>query len=101
MINTIRKFIIYEIDKDEILVGLEVKDYMDELKEKIPYKKCPHCGYDEFYIKERVSGIVHFNYKYNGDLGDNSEVYDHINSKRIGKYAYCTGCNRKLFKVSK
>ncbi len=35
-------------------------------------KKCPHCGYDEFYVRATVSGSTLVFYNFNGNHGDNT-----------------------------
>lgn len=72
---------------------------MNDLELNPPYADCPHCGYDEFYTMERVSGVVNIYRTFDGKLSDNAEMYDHTNLKLIRKYAYCGECHKRLFKV--
>lgn len=66
-----------------------------------PIKECPHCGNDEFYVKQRVSGLIDYNYRLDGSLGAyNGEFLDNLNYKTISKYAYCNNCDKRLFKLT-
>lgn len=67
---------------------------------KAPLDKCPYCGYnDGFYTKEQVHGTIHYNYNFDGSETDNSELYSHLEYTG-GKIAYCSRCDKKLFKMS-
>lgn len=61
---------------------------------------CPFCGNDEFYVKQCYRGKCEFNYKFNGELAYNGEMYDFAQFKTTSTYAYCNNCNKRLFKLS-
>lgn len=68
-----------------------------------PLKKCPHCGNDEFYIKQKVSGVILYNYKLDGsNTAYNGEMYESsdLRYQTISKYAYCNNCDKRLFKIT-
>ncbi|ASA22627.1 hypothetical protein B9T62_18645 [Paenibacillus donghaensis] len=68
-------------------------------KSKAPITQCPHCNSSEgYYIKEQVSGTVHYRTNFDGSEADNTEVYDYL-KHRSGKLAFCINCNKKIFKV--
>nr|WP_295681177.1 hypothetical protein [uncultured Lachnoclostridium sp.]DAD78569.1 MAG TPA: MqsA [Caudovirales sp. ctCiv1] len=66
-----------------------------------PIKECPHCGNDEFFVKQKVSGNIEFNYKFDGSRDAyNGEYVDSLNYTTISKYAYCNNCRKRLFKIT-
>lgn len=69
---------------------------------KIQYKPdmvCPYCGNDEFFVRQSFTGTCGYNMKFNLKAADNSEMYDNVTFKTIGKYAYCNNCFKRLFSV--
>lgn len=66
--------------------------------EKLPIKKCPYCGSEEFYINQRVSGKVKYHYRFNGEEGENGELHEPLLYTDIGKFAYCTECGKRVFR---
>ncbi|PJN53641.1 hypothetical protein PAEVO_03610 [Paenibacillus sp. GM2FR] len=63
-------------------------------------KQCPHCGNDEsYYVKQQVSGNIHYRINFDGSEGENSEMYDSLQHKS-GKYAYCDSCHKRLFRIN-
>lgn len=63
-------------------------------------KECPYCGSDEYYTKEHVRGNVNHYVKFDGQPANNMELYDYLNHKVRSKYAWCSDCNKRLFKLS-
>ena len=59
-------------------------------------EKCPHCGHDEFYTKQRVSGTMRYSQRYDGGESENGDCYDALNYKQLGNYAYCVLCDKKV-----
>lgn len=64
-----------------------------------PYKHCPHCGNDEFCIKERMWGVGLLNFRFDGEEADNTGMHDGLMYKPTGKYCYCNRCGKRLFQV--
>lgn len=64
--------------------------------------KCPYCGSTSgFYTKDYVYGATVFYRNFDGsEAEDNSQLYDSLLHK-MGKYAYCSECDRCLGKVEK
>lgn len=61
--------------------------------------ECPYCGNDEYYIKLRYSGKGICRYRFDGEEADNEDLYDNVGDTLIGKFAYCAGCDKKIFRV--
>ena len=59
-------------------------------------KKCPFCGYDEFYTKEYVFGSIKYAERFDGEEASNEELYDYLNSRNYNGRAYCRNCNKYL-----
>lgn len=58
--------------------------------------ECPKCGSDEgVYVHERYSGTWEFRMGFNGENGDNNDMYGGIKEER-GKYVYCINCRKRL-----
>lgn len=56
---------------------------------------CPYCkGESGFYKKERAVVKYMKRYEWNGDPGDNSDTYDHIDVRYISKRRYCLDCHK-------
>lgn len=67
---------------------------------KTPMVECPHCGSDYgFYTRQQACGMVQYQYSFNGEEKDNSQMYDLLKFTG-GIYAYCLDCNKRLFKMS-
>lgn len=65
--------------------------------------KCKKCGNEEmFYQKEKVKGEIIVKLDSNGDFledGENSEMYDHLESNLKSVYYYCIECDNKVSKI--
>lgn len=66
--------------------------------ENPPFKKCPYCGNEEFYIKQYVHGNVNYHCRFDGKEGENGELHEPLSYTDIGKFAYCSECQKKIFK---
>jgi hypothetical protein len=66
------------------------------MPKKKPLDKCPYCGNDEFYRNGTVSGKYQANYKFDGSVGDNTELHTGVRYHEH-KTCYCANCNRKLY----
>ena len=68
---------------------------------KYPIEECPYCGNDEFYVKQKVSGNIEYNYKLDGSIDAyNGDYIDYLNYKTTSKYTYCNNCRKKLFEIT-
>lgn len=63
-----------------------------------PFDKCPYCGNEEFYINQRVSGSTEYHFRFDGKEAENGDLHEPLSYTDIGKFAYCTGCRKRLFR---
>ena len=63
--------------------------------------KCKKCGNeDDFYIKEKFSGVTELCVDADGELTDyNSDAYDDAGYKLKSVYYYCCNCRSKVAKI--
>lgn len=62
---------------------------------------CPHCGNEEsYYVKQEARGPIYYLINFDGSEADNTEMYEGLRYT-TGKYGYCSGCNKRLFKVDR
>ena len=65
----------------------------------IPIDKCPNCGNDEeFYVKVQFGGSGHSQVRFDGKESEDGALHDNI-TYEFGKWAYCSNCGKRLFKV--
>ncbi len=62
-------------------------------------KECPYCKSEVFYAKEYVKGEVCYFSRFDGQEGDNTQLYDGLTHKLKSKYAWCADCHKRLFKI--
>jgi hypothetical protein len=63
--------------------------------------KCPHCGSDEYYVKQSFHGTCNYYTRFDGEESDNSEMHSNTVYKYTSKYAWCSKCHKKLFELDK
>jgi transcriptional regulator with XRE-family HTH domain len=62
----------------------------------IEVESCPHCGHDEFAVKQTYQGSGLYYRRLDGKEGaDNTEMYNCLNHK-VGKIAYCGMCEEPI-----
>lgn len=69
---------------------------MAKKKEKL--ERCPFCGFDEYYVKCRMSGRGEFSYNFDHTVatsGTNTDMHDCLKYTE-NKTMYCRNCNKKL-----
>lgn len=59
-------------------------------------KECPFCGYDEYYNKSCVAGVVCYNFRFDGKEADNKSMYESLTTVRDTGKCYCRRCNKYL-----
>lgn len=64
-------------------------------KGKTKITECPDCGSDEFCVITKFSGQGEYNYRFDGEPGDNTELHNGVRYKDQ-KTAYCSSCKIKL-----
>ena len=74
------------------------------MENKIKYEPnmtCPYCGNEEFYVKQSFKGTCDYNMRFDRNNGnvENGEMWQNAEMKDISKYAYCNGCNKRLFNM--
>lgn len=79
-----------------VKVKVDLKTVYD--LENPPFQKCPYCGCEEFYIRQRMTGLSRTIYRFDGGEADNGEMYSGLRVSNTGIYAYCGECNKKLFR---
>lgn len=63
-------------------------------------KECPYCGSEEYHIKQRFKGTCNYHMRFNGGDGAyNGEMWDNAQFKVTSKYAWCSNCGKRLFKL--
>lgn len=64
------------------------------------FEKCPHCGSNwGFYTKTTLVNVP-YNWSFDGEAQDNSEMYDNAEHYKSGAYCYCQNCDKVICKVS-
>ncbi len=61
--------------------------------------KCPHCGSEEYIIKQRYSGICHYGMRFDGKEANNGEMWESASFRNTSEYAWCRECGKRLFKL--
>lgn len=62
-------------------------------------KQCPYCGGETYYIKQSYKGTCDYNLRFDGKDAENGSMWENANFKNISKYAWCSECNKRLFKI--
>lgn len=64
-----------------------------------PINKCPKCGSKTFDVKQYISGYGTYTVDMeSGDI-DCDGLYDSLSCKNVRKYAICSVCRKRLFKI--
>ena len=62
-------------------------------------KCCPYCCSEEYYIKQSFKGTCDYHMRFDGEETENGEMHANATYKNISKYAWCSECNKRLFKI--
>lgn len=62
-------------------------------------KECPYCFSKQYYVKMKFSGSGVYQHLFNGEEAENGDMHEGLRYD-FGKFAYCTNCNKRLFKVN-
>jgi len=57
--------------------------------------ECPHCGCEEFFIREKAVGHIRSAYRFDGGDADNTGMYDGLSSVPQ-KFVFCSCCQEKI-----
>jgi hypothetical protein len=62
----------------------------------IKNKVCPFCKSNfGFYTKHTYTGSGIYRYEFNGEVSENGDMYECLNSTD-SKYTYCLNCDKRL-----
>lgn len=69
------------------------------INKKFPITECPKCGGHMFTVKQKISGTGEYYVDLEtGDI-EGSELHSGLQYKNMNKYATCTDCGKRLFKI--
>lgn len=79
----------------------DVKDVVKIQNESIGsnIKCCPYCRSEEYYIKQSFKGTCDYHIRFDGKEAENGEMHSNAEYKNTSKYAWCSECNKRLFKL--
>ena len=66
---------------------------------KFPISKCPKCGGTTFTVKQRISGIGEYYVDLETGEIEAPELHSKCRYTNMNKYAICTDCGKRLFKI--
>lgn len=61
--------------------------------------ECPYCGHDEYYINYRYYGTGVCRSRFDGEEAENGDMYDCLKSTIVGKFGYCSKCQKRIFRI--
>ena len=61
--------------------------------------ECPRCGSRTITIKQKISGIGEYYVDLETGEIESTELHSYLRYRNINKYAICTDCGKRLFKV--
>lgn len=62
-------------------------------------KSCPRCGSEEYYIKQSYKGTCNYKLRFDGKETENGDMHEYTEYTNTSKYAWCSECNERLFKL--
>ncbi|MCM1264489.1 MAG: hypothetical protein NC313_17390 [Butyrivibrio sp.] len=68
-------------------------------KYSFPIKKCPKCGGTVFTVGQRISGYGEYYVDMETGEVESTELHQGLTYKNVRKYAICTDCGKRLFKI--
>ena len=66
---------------------------------RFPVISCPRCGGKMFTVRQRISGIGEYYVDLETGEVEASSLHDNLQYKNVSKYAICTNCGARLFKI--
>ncbi len=60
---------------------------------------CPYCGCEEYYYIERYKGNCNSYHGFGDVEVENTDMYATAEHTLVSVYAYCSECDRKIFKI--
>lgn len=64
-----------------------------------PITRCPRCGGSEIAIRQYIHGYGEFYVDMETGDVDSTELHSGLQYRNTSKYAICSGCGKRLFKV--
>ena len=68
-------------------------------KYDFPITECPYCGSGTIKIKQHISGDGEYYVDLASGEVEGSELHSYLRYKNTHKYALCTDCGKRLFKI--
>lgn len=72
---------------------------MKENPYNFPVSECPYCGGHTITIRQSISGYGEYYVDLETGEIESTELHNNLKYKNTGKYAVCTDCGKRLFKV--
>lgn len=66
---------------------------------KFPIKQCPKCEGKTFTVKQYIHGYGEYYVDLETGEIESTELHNGLFYKNSGKYAICTDCGKRLFKI--
>lgn len=60
---------------------------------------CPYCGSEEYYIKQSYKGTCNYFMRFDEKEADNTDTHANTIYQNTSKYAWCSECDKRLFKI--
>lgn len=70
-----------------------------EVKHISELNKCPYCGGESWFEKQKYAGEYEFRTNFDGTEAENGDMFDGATYKRTSKFAYCCDCYKKIAKL--
>ncbi len=88
--------------KKYVLKSANLDEYYTGGNHKEDVKSCPYCGCEVYYVKEKYNGTCNHYQRFDGKdmiTYENEGLYSNASHKLTSIYAYCSDCNKKVFKI--
>ncbi len=69
------------------------------INKKFPIKECPKCGSKTFTVRQYIHGYGEYYVNLDDGEVESTELHSNLYYKNSGKYAVCTDCGKRLFKI--
>ena len=69
------------------------------INKNFPIKECPKCDGKMFTVKQYIHGYGEYYVNLDNWEIESTELHDNLFYKNSGKYAICTDCGKRLFRI--
>lgn len=69
------------------------------MNKEFPIKVCPKCGGGGFTVRQYIHGYGEYYVNLETGEIESTELHNSLRYKNVGKYAICTDCGKRLFKI--